>query len=84
MHLLPGGGGGSGEWVGPMCANASLVCEMWLAFSFAWAQDDTILKRTECQVLLGAIVNRTYGTHKHLHTSLFLLTIFGPIYYGSP
>ena len=30
----------------------------------------------------GTIVNRTYGTHNDLNISLFLLTIFGPIYYG--
>ena len=30
----------------------------------------------------GPIENRTYGTHKNLHTHLFLLTMFGPIYYG--
>ena len=35
-------------------------------------------------ILRGAIVNRTYGTHKNLYTSLFLLPIFGPIYYGPP
>ena len=29
-------------------------------------------------------INRTYGTQKHLHVYLFLLTIFGPIYYGPP
>ena len=29
-------------------------------------------------------VNRTYGTHKKLYISLFLLTIFGPTYYGPP
>ena len=28
------------------------------------------------------IVNRTYGTHKNLYIYLFLLTIFGPIYYA--
>ena len=38
-----------------------------------------------CMILLrGTIVNRTYGTHKHLHIFLFLLTIFDPIYYGPP
>ena len=35
-------------------------------------------------LLRGAIVNRTYGTHKNVCISLFLPTIFGPIYYGSP
>ena len=35
-------------------------------------------------LLRGAILNRSYGTHKHLYISLFLLTIFGPIYYGPP
>ena len=34
--------------------------------------------------LRGPIVNRTYGTHKNLpiYISLFLPTVFGPIYYG--
>ena len=32
----------------------------------------------------GTMVNRTYGTHRNLHISIFLLTIFGPIYYGPP
>ena len=32
----------------------------------------------------GTIVNRTYGTHKNLCTHLFLLTIFGPVYFGPP
>ena len=32
----------------------------------------------------GTIVNRTYGTYKNLYISLFLLTIFGPIYYRPP
>ena len=36
------------------------------------------------KVLRGAIFNRTYGTHKDLHISLFLLTIFGPILLWSP
>ena len=35
-------------------------------------------------VLRGATVNRTSGTHKKLPISLFVLTIFGPIYYGPP
>ena len=35
-------------------------------------------------LLRGVIVNRAYGTHKNLHIYLFLLTIFGPIYYGPP
>ena len=35
-------------------------------------------------LLRGIIVNRTYGTHKNLYISVFLLTIFGPIYYGPP
>ena len=32
----------------------------------------------------GLVLNRTYGTHKELYVSLFLPTIFGPIYYGPP
>ena len=35
-------------------------------------------------ILRGAILSRTCGTHKNLYTSLFLLTIFGPNYYGPP
>ena len=31
-------------------------------------------------VLRGTILNRTYDTHENLHTSLFLLAMFGPIY----
>ena len=30
------------------------------------------------------ILNRIHGTHKNLYTSLFFLTMFGPIYYGPP
>ena len=39
-------------------------------------------KRAASQAPLsrGAIVNRTYGTNKNLHVSLFLLTILGHIY----
>ena len=36
------------------------------------------------QLLRGSIVNRTYGEHKNLYISLFLLAIFGPVYYGPP
>ena len=36
------------------------------------------------RLLRRAIVNRTCGTHKDLHISLFLPTIFGPVYYGPP
>ena len=35
-------------------------------------------------LLRRTILNGTYGTHKNLHFSLFLLTVFGPIYYGPP
>ena len=43
--------------------------------------DDTMVGA----LIRGAIVTRTYGTHKHLYISLFLLTIFGPIIdYGPP
>ena len=39
----------------------------------------------ECSLTIaGAIVNRTYVTHKILHISLFLRTIFGPFNYGRP
>ena len=33
-------------------------------------------------LLRGTLLNRTYGTDKNLHILLFLLEIFGPIYYG--
>ena len=47
-----------------------------------WFRLDTML---QCPILLrGTIVNRTYGTHKKLDTSLFVLIIFGPIFYGPP
>ena len=32
----------------------------------------------------GAILNRTHGTPKNLHISVFLLNVFGPICYGPP
>ena len=38
----------------------------------------------ESRLLRGVIVNRIYGTHKNLYIYLFLITIFGPIYYGPP
>ena len=31
------------------------------------------------ELLLGTILNRTYGTHKNLYNPPFLLTLFGPI-----
>ena len=34
------------------------------------------------RLVRGAIVNRTYCTHKKLYIYVFILTIFGPIYYG--
>ena len=36
------------------------------------------------RLLREAILNRTYGTNKNLHISLFLLTISGPVYYAPP
>ena len=36
------------------------------------------------RLLRGGILNRTYGTHKTLYIYLYLLTLFGPIYYGPP
>ena len=35
-------------------------------------------------LLRATTLNRTYGTHKHLHISLFVRTIFGPFYCGPP
>ena len=45
---------------------------------------DTGSERRLSKILRGAIVNRTYGGHKNLDISLFLPTLFGPIYYRSP
>ena len=47
------------------------------------------IRSTACRtgrtlLITGVILNRTYDTHKNLHISLFLLEIFGPIYYGPP
>ena len=36
------------------------------------------------RLLRGTIVNRTYGAHKNPYIYIFLPTIFGPIYDGSP
>ena len=36
-------------------------------------------KGTDWLLSRGSIVDRTYGTHKHLYIYLFLLTMFGPI-----
>ena len=38
--------------------------------------------RAPSVLLRGTLVNRTYGKHKNLNIYLFLLTLFGPIYYG--
>ena len=35
-------------------------------------------------LLRETIENRTYGKHENIYTHLFLLTIFGLIYYGPP
>ena len=35
-------------------------------------------------LLRGTLVNRTYGGPKNLYIHLFLLTMFGPIYYRPP
>ena len=49
------------------------------------------LKINNISIYLSALLrrtivtlNRTYGTHRNLSISLFLLTIFGPIYSGPP
>ena len=44
----------------------------------AWSTEKNI------HILRGTILNRTYGPYTNLYISLFLLTIFGPIYYGPP
>ena len=45
---------------------------------------NTRLFLREAYYLRGAIANTTYGTNNNLYISLFLPTIFGPIYYGPP
>ena len=37
-----------------------------------------------CTLLRWTLVNRTYGEDKNLYINIFLLTIFGPIYYRPP
>ena len=39
---------------------------------------------TVVHILRGTIVNGTYGIHKNLYISSFLLTLFGPLNYGPP
>ena len=50
------------------------TCESWLIVADK-ARDLVVVVRE-------TIVNRTYGTHKNQYIFLFLLTIFGPIYYS--
>ena len=46
--------------------------------------DNVSYMKREYPLLRGTILNRTYGTYKHLYISLFLLTRFGPIYSRAP
>ena len=56
---------------------------IWFIIVSTNAGDRSTLRTYVCmRHLRGAILNRTYGTHKNLYISLFCLTIFGPIYYG--
>ena len=48
------------------------------------ASRQVILFGEKILVLRGTIVNRTYGTPKNPYIYPFLLTTFGPIYYGPP
>ena len=43
-----------------------------------------VVKVKQYVLLRETILNRTYGTHKNLYISIFLRTVFGPIYYGPP
>ena len=52
--------------------------------AFAAYIDCNYWRNSQKPTISGAIVNRTYGTHKNLYIYLILLTIFGPIYYGPP
>ena len=58
--------------------------QTFLTFSARVAVPIKNNKSYEVHLLRGTILNRTYGTHKKLYTSLFLPTIFGSIYYGPP
>ena len=60
------------------CRSSGAVCPLWCLWNRLVQMGLTRV------VLRGAILNRTYGTPKNLHISLFLPTIFGPIYYGPP
>ena len=52
--------------------------------SAAVSYDKSKLMWRTWRLLPGTIVNGTYGLHKNLHISLFLLTIFGAIDYDPP
>ena len=41
-------------------------------------------KKDKKGLIRGTLVNRTYGGHKNLYIHIFLLTIFGPVYYRPP
>ena len=55
-------------------------CAPWINHRFPLADLDV----AEGRYLRRTIVNRTCGTHKNLYVHLFLVTIFGPIYYDPP
>ena len=53
--------------------------------SLAAGPGELCARRADPDCLLrGTKLNRTYGTHEKLYILLFLLIIYGPIYYGPP
>ena len=56
----------------------------WYGWNLGWIISCERIRSYVVTVLLfrgGGILNTTSGTNKNLYISLFLLTIFGPIYY---
>ena len=54
-------------------------------YSKVWCALSVLLYLVLCVLILrGTTLTRAYGRPKNLYKSLFLPTIFGPIYYGPP
>ena len=75
-------------WVGSLSIRAFPLFS-WFVFSFdsrISGASRSCRHRLHCDngFSRGVVVLRTYGTHKTLYIHPFLLTIFGPIYYGTP
>ena len=87
IHVVPAGAAGEALPCARVC---ECVCVCFLFFVYREVvvpAGDAARVLPPClwgTVLRGTIVKRTYGMHKNLYISLFLLTRFGPIYYGPP